>query len=58
MDELELNELLRNIELEPLHVQDNNEPECEPESVLFGDCEPECDLDEVIDIELPTDSPL
>ena len=67
MDELELNELLRNIELESFDVQDNSEPEyeldecepeCEPESVLFSDCEPEYEPDKVIGLKPPIDSPL
>ena len=67
MDELELNELLRNIELEPLDVQYDSEPEyelgecepeCEPESVLFSECEPESAPDEDIGLEPPIYSPL
>lgn len=54
MDELEINELLRNIELESFDVQDNSEPE----SVSFNDCEPECTPDEVISTEPQIDSPL
>lgn len=60
MDELELNALLRNIELESFDVQDVDEPEsvlidiCSPE--YAPDCDSEYELDEAIDIEPQRDS--
>jgi len=63
MDELELNEALRSIELETFDVQDSNESEIcsepdydKPESVQFDECIPECESDGVIDIEPQRDS--
>ena len=58
MDELEANELSRKI-----NTIDFTKLCCElafdePESVVFDECAPECELDEVIDIEPPIDSPL
>ena len=63
MDELELNELLRSIELETVDVQDDSEPEIcsepdydKPESVQFDECEIDCETDSVIDMEPQIDS--
>jgi len=63
MDELELNELLRSIELETIDVQDSiesvvcSEPDYdEPESVQFDECEIDCETDSVIDMEPQRDS--
>ncbi|UTV61324.1 hypothetical protein JDFnp4_146 [Fusobacterium phage JD-Fnp4] len=63
MDELELNELLRNIELETIDVRDDSEPEIcsepdydKPESVQFDECEIDCEADSIIDIEPQRDS--
>ena len=63
MDELELNEALRSIELETIDVQDDSEPEIcsepdydKPESVQFDECEIDCETDSIIDIEPQRDS--
>ena len=63
MDELELNEALRSIELETFDVQDSSESEIypepdydKPESVQFNECEIDCETDSIIDIEPQRDS--
>lgn len=58
MDELEANELSRKIDTIDF-VKLCQELTCdEPESLSFDECAPECELDEVIDVEPPIDSPL
>ena len=63
MDELELNELSRSIELETIDVQDStesvicSEPDYDkPESVQFDECEIDCEPDSIIDVEPQRDS--
>ena len=63
MDELELNELSKSIELETFDVQDSSESEIcsepdydKPESVQFDECEIDCETDSVVDMEPQRDS--
>lgn len=58
MDEFESNELSRKVNATDFTKLCHELSFDEPESVLFDECEPECELDEVIDIEPSTDSPL
>ena len=58
MDELEANELSRKIDTMDF-VKLCQELTCdEPESLSFDECAPECESDEIIDVEPPIDSPL
>ena len=58
MDELEANELSRKIDTMDF-VKLCQELTCdEPESLSFDECASECELDGIIDVEPPIDSPL